>query len=164
MTIKQRKTRNDSTTAQIEMAQSTTLTTQSNLTEAQYLSAILKSKPTAQWSPNDLNIAKSLSKLMKYFEQLQSQLFEQGGTIINRQGNIVLNPLQNAVTQTATAIGKLTSTIGLTASQRPTRKGDVHEQWQVEAKVKGWNRMDEPTEQLETEPDWSAMAKQLGGK
>jgi len=163
MTTKPRKTRIDSTTAQIDMIQSKPPTTQVNLTEAQYLSAILKSKPTDSWTPNDLNVAKSLSRLMKYFETIQAQLFEQGATIINRQGNIALNPVQNAVTQTSTAIGKLMGSIGLSASQRGVMKSREKDQWMTEATVKGY-RLDEPTEQLEAEPDWSAMAKQLGGK
>lgn len=164
MTIKARKQRSDSVTAAVAMAQAKPIPVdKADKTEAQYLSDILKSKTQDSWTPNDLNIAKLLARTIKHFEQIQSQLFEQGATIQNAAGSTVLNPLQAAVTQSSSAISKLMSSIGLAASQRGTKAGELKEQWQVEAKAKGWNQpsmeinRDHPTEA----PDWKAMLKEM---
>lgn len=163
MTIKPRKQRSDSVAAQVAMAQAKPLSVAIvEKTEAQYLNDILKSKPQDSWTPNDLNVAKLLARSIKHFEQIQTQLFEQGSTIINKQGNIVLNPIQAAVTQTATGINKLMSSIGLTASQRGTKAGELKEQWQVEAKAKGWDTQDQtPKSNFGDTPNWSQIAQKM---
>ena len=79
---------------------------------------ITESRERDSWAPHDLALAAQLAQTQERYQSAMADVAANGTTLTTEKGHQTLNPAVSALSSLGSAIARLTSLLGLGASQR----------------------------------------------
>jgi len=117
--IRQKKsTANNAVKAFRSLSEELSPTEDLSAVEMTHFQRLVFSREAESWTPHDLSVATNLAKILRRFDELQTQLDSDGLTLVNDRGTTVAHPLLSASMTMSNTIQALSRTLGLAATQR----------------------------------------------